>query len=99
MLIENELKKQKKDFGLVLSANVMFDGGDGFQAYLIFQPIYRYFKMIINTKYISKSKSKGISDESIKPSTISDNSLAPLIDYYDYKIKPKFKLCTLLKKQ
>ena len=38
----------------------------------------RYFKMIANTKNISEWTSKGLSDESIKPST-SDNSLSPLI--------------------
>ena len=32
----------------------------------------------------------GLSDESIKSATTSDNSLAPLIAYYDYKIMVKF---------
>ena len=31
-----------------------------------------------------------MSDESIKPFPASDNSLAPLIDYYKYKISVKF---------
>ena len=56
----------------------------------MFQPIHRYFKILTNTKYISEWKSKGLSDESIKPSTTSDNSLAPLIDYFGYKIRLKF---------
>ena len=34
-------------------------------------------------------KSKGLSDESIKSSTTSDNSLAPLIAYDDYNITVK----------
>ena len=42
--------------------------------------MYRYFKLIANTKYISEWKSTGLSDESIKPPTTSDNSLSPLID-------------------
>ena len=42
-------------------------GEDGTQNYLVFQPMYRYFKMITNTDYISSWKSKGIFDESIKP--------------------------------
>ena len=46
----------------------------------MFQPIYRYFKTIANTRYILKWKSKGLYDESIKPATTSDNSLSPLID-------------------
>ena len=67
-----------------------FDGGDGFQAYLIFQPVYKYFKTITNTNYISSWKSKGLSAESIKPFPTSDNSLTPLIDYYNYNIRVKF---------
>ena len=73
--------------------NIFFDGGDGSQAYLIFQPLHRYVRyvrIIANTKYISEWKSKGMSDGSIKTSPISDKSLNPLIDYYGYKIKVKF---------
>ena len=40
---------------------------DGAQNYLVFQPIPRYFKIMANTKYISSWKSKGLSDETIKP--------------------------------
>ena len=43
--------------------------------------MYRYFKMVTSTDYISSQKSKGLSDESIKPPTTSDNSLAPSLDY------------------
>ena len=63
---------------------------DGTQNYLIFQLVYRYFKLIANTKYISEWKSKGLSDESIKPRTTSDNSLSPLIDHTGNKTRPKF---------
>ena len=52
--------------------------------------MYRYFKVIANTKYISKWKSKGLSDESIKPPSASDNSLARLTDYLGDKIRLKF---------
>ena len=68
----------------------MFDGEDGFQAYLIFQPIYKYFKFITNTNYISSWKSRGLSDGSIKPFLTFDNSLTLLLVYYDYNIKLKF---------
>ena len=47
----------------------------------MFQPIYRCFKKIGNTDHISVWKSKGVSDESIKPPATSDNSLAPSLDY------------------
>ena len=69
---------------------IFFDGGNGSQAYLIFQPVHRYVKIITSTKYISEWKSKGLSDESIKPPPTSDNSLTPLIDYYGYNIRVKF---------
>ena len=52
--------------------------------------MHKYFELITNTKYIAEWKSKWLSDESIKPLTTSNNSLAPLIDYYGYKIRPKF---------
>ena len=45
--------------------------------------------MIANTRYISEWKSKGLSEESIKPPT-SDNSFSPLIDYLGNKIRLKF---------
>ena len=77
--IENESEELEKGFGLVLSRNTTFDKWDGLQTYLIFQPVQRYFKIITNTKYIAEWKSKGMSDESIKPPTTSNNSLTPLI--------------------
>ena len=63
---------------------------DGGQNYLVFQTIGRYFKTIANSKYISSWKSKGLSDETITPYATSDNSLTPLIDYYDSKVRLKF---------
>ena len=52
--------------------------------------MYRYFKVIANTKYISEWKSKGLSDKTVKPPAISDNGLSPLIDYLGNKIRLKF---------
>ena len=63
---------------------------DGVQNYLVFQPIRRYFIMIANTNYISSWKSKGLSDETIKPYASSDISLTSLIDYYGSKVRVKF---------
>ena len=65
--------------------NLFFDGGDGSQTYLIFQPVHKYVKIIAYIKYISEWKSKGWSDGSIKPPPTSDDS--PLIDYYGYNIR------------
>ena len=77
------IKKVNKRFGFCSRS-------DGSQAYLIFQLIHRYVKIIDNTRYISEWKSKGLSDKSIKPFPTSDNSLIPLIDYYGYEIRVKF---------
>ena len=73
----------------------MFNSEDGTQGYLIFQPLYRYFKTITNTNYILSWKSRGLSAESIKPPTTSDNSLTLELSYYDYNIRTKFTGCCL----
>ena len=67
------------EFLLCFLGNIMFDNGDSFQAYLIFNQyiyiyIYIYIKIIAN-KLISEWKSKGLSNESIKRFPTSDNSL------------------------
>ena len=52
--------------------------------------MYRYFKRIGNTENISSWNSKGFSDEIIKPSTTSDNSLAPVLSNIGNKTRVKF---------
>ena len=90
LLIQNELKKLKIfDLGYFIGKSHFEE--DGTQNYLIFQPIVRYFKFINNTDYISSWKSKGLSAETIKPPTTSDNSLTPTINYY-YAPKVRVKL-------
>ena len=68
----------------------MSNSEDGSQAYLIFQALYTYFKTITDTNYILSWKSRGLSAESIKPPTTSNNSLNPESSYYDYNIRVKF---------
>ena len=46
--------------------------------------------MITNTDYISSWKSEGLSAESIKPPSTSDNSLTPALSYYGTKTRVKF---------
>ena len=58
--------------------------------YLVFKPLRKYFKVITNTDYVSSWKSKGLSAESIKPTTTSDNSLTPILNYYGTKTRVKF---------
>ena len=89
LLVENELNKLKTfDSGYFIGKSHFEE--DGTQNYLVFQPINRYFKVIANTKYISSWKSKWLSGKSIKSPATSDNSLSPLIDYLDNKIRLKF---------
>ena len=58
--------------------------------YLVFQSMSKYFKVITKTDYIYSWKSKGLSAGSIKPPTISDNSLASALSYYHTKTRVKF---------
>ena len=59
MLVENELKKLKTFDSIYFRGKSHFEE-DGTQNYLVFQPMYSYFKVIANTKYISEWKSKGL---------------------------------------
>ena len=63
---------------------------NGSQNYLVFQPMDRYFENIVNIYHIAEWKFKGLSDESIKAPTTSDNSLAPGLNYVRNKIRVKF---------
>ena len=48
---------------------------NGTQIYLVFRPFYKDFKKIANRDHILAWKSKGLSDESIKPAISSKNRL------------------------
>ena len=70
-----------------------FDEGSGKQNYLVFLPISKYFKLNLvagAADYVLSWQSKGLSDESIKPPTTSDNSLDPELNYYGTKTRVKF---------
>ena len=84
--IENELNKFETFDSSYFIGKSYFEE-DGTQNYLVFQPINKYFKVITNTDYVSSWKSKGLSAESIKPPTTSDNSLAPELNYCGTKSK------------
>ena len=89
LLVENDLKKLKTFDSSYFIGKSHFEE-DGTQNYLVFQPINTYFKVITNTDYVSSWKSKGLSAESIKPPTTSDNSLTPALSYYGTKTRVKF---------
>ena len=89
LLVQNQLKKLKTfDLGYFIGKN--YFGEDGAQNYLAFQPLFRYFKVNNNTNIVLLWKSKGLSDNAIKPPSISNNSLAPTLNYY-YPIKIRVK--------
>ena len=87
--VENEFKKLKTFYWSYFRGKSRFEE-DGTPNYLVLQPISRHFKLITNTKYILSWKAKGLYEKTIKPLATSDNSLSPLIDYLDKKIKFKF---------
>ena len=65
------------------------------QNYLVFQPIYSYFKVFSITQYleyVSEWKSKGFSSESFKAISTSDNSINLTLNYYGTKIRVKRRL-------
>ena len=86
--VENESNKLKT-FDLSYFIGSHFEE-DVTQNYLVFQPINKYFKVIANPDYVSSSKSKGLSAETIKPPTTSDNSLTPAVSYCGTKTRVKF---------
>ena len=51
LLIENELQKLQAFDSIYVRGKSHFEG-DGTQNYLAFQPIYRYFKRVVNSEYI-----------------------------------------------
>ena len=70
-----------------------FDEGSGKENYLVFLPMGKYF--ILNSVVgvidrVLSWQSKGLSNESIKPPTTSNNSLNPRLSYNDTKIKVQF---------
>ena len=67
LLFENELKKLKTFYSSYFRGRSHFQEDD-IQNYLVFQPMYRYFKRVGNSDHILSWKSTGLSDETIKTS-------------------------------
>ena len=78
-----------------------FDEGSGKQNYLVFLPMGKYFELnsvVPTADYVLSWKSKGISNESSKPPTTSDNILTPELNYYGTKTRVKFsRSCRTIK--
>ena len=95
VLVENELNKLKTFDSSYYNGKSYFEE-DGTPIYLIFQPLNKYFKVGGgNPYYVLSWTSKGLSNESIKPPTTSDNSLTPIINYYGTKTKVSFDMSCL----
>ena len=86
MLVENELNKLKTfDSGYFIGKSHF--GEDEAQNYLVFQPMYRYCRLITNTSNILSWQSKGLSNENFdSPNT----NVSLLIDYVGNKIRVGF---------
>ena len=70
-----------------------FNEGSGKQNYLVFPPVGKYFKLnsvVGVTDHVLSWQYKGISNESIKPPTTSNNSLTSELNYYGTKTKVQF---------
>ena len=92
MLVENELKKLKTFDSSYFKGKSYFEE-DGTQNYLVFQPVYRYFKTISGVgsgNYIYFWKSKGLSDERINSITASNYSITPEFSFYGTNTRVEF---------
>ena len=92
LLIENELKKLQKFDAAYFRGKSHFEE-DGTQNYLVFQPMYRYFRSIIGVgsgNYIYFWKSIGFSDERFNSNTASNYKITPELSYYGTKTRVKF---------
>ena len=91
LLVENELKKLQKFDAAYFRGKSHFETY-GKQNYLVFQPIYRYFKRTIGTgsgNYIYFWKSIGLPDERFNSNTASNYKITPKLSYYGTKIRVK----------
>ena len=83
LLVENELKKLQKFDATYFRGKSHFEE-DGTQNYIIFQPMYRYFKRIAGVgsgNYIYFWKSKGLCDERL------NHKITPELSFYCTKKK------------
>ena len=86
LLVENELKKLQIFDSSYFREKNYFDG-DGNQNYLVFQPVYKYFKTVGSEIY--SWKSKGLYNEKINSVTTSGGQVPKLVNE-NARIKVKF---------
>ena len=90
------MKKLKTfDLGYFIG-NSYFDD-NGAQNYLVFQSILKCFTL--NSKWITKWRSKGLSNKSLEVVSTSNSTLTPSINYYGDKARLKFTESILQQKR
>ena len=91
VLVKNEFKKLEAFDSIYFRGKNHFEDV-GTQNYLVFQTIQRYSKRVSNTNnHILSWKSKGFSDEIIKPPSTPANNLNRLLKYVGTKIRVEFE--------
>ena len=87
LLVEIELKKLQNVDAAYFRGKTHFEE-DGTQNYLVFQPIYKYFKRTSGAgNYIHFWKSKDLSDEKLDFITASNYKITPELSFYCSKAK------------
>ena len=92
MLVENELKRLQNFDAAYFRGKSHFEE-DGTQNYLVFQPMYRYFKRIAGVasgSYIYFWKYKGLPDKGLDPITASNYKITPELSFYGTKPREEF---------
>ena len=92
LLVENELKKLQKLDAAYFRGKSHFEE-DSTRSYLVFHPIYRYFKRFAGVgraNYIYFWKSKGFSDERLDCITASNYKITTELSYYGTKTRVEF---------
>ena len=92
LLVENELEKLKTFDSIYFIGKSHFEE-DSTQNYLLFQPMYRYFKRIAdvcNGSFIYYWHSKGLPNKEITYIKTPNHSIAPNLDYHGTKTRVEF---------
>ena len=85
-LVKNEIKKLEKFDAAYFRRKCHFDGDDGTQNYLVFQPMYKYFKTSVKCSW----ESKGLSNDKTSSITTSNYNQAPYLACDNVRLKLKF---------
>ena len=92
VLVENELKELQRFDAAYFRGENHFEE-DCTQNYLVFQPMYRYFKRIAGVgsgNFIYLWKFKGLSDEGLDSITASNYKITPELSFYGTKTRVEF---------